>query len=450
MESGSGKLDVRELVDSQPLGAAQIWMFVLLFAVLALDGLDTQLLSYVAPNIAKEWHISMANLGSIFSIGLLGSMCGALLLGVLGDSVGVKRTLVGVTALVGLATLMTGFSQGIGQLYALRFITGFGVGGALPNLIALAAQFAPGRLRATILTLTGCGFPLGAALGGALSAWVVPEHGWRTAYFVAGAMPLVMTPLLFVACPESIPVLLRKAGGQLLLRKTMVRLFPKTTVNQEFVWKTRTLRAGPPMRILFSKAQRGLTSLLAGVFFLSLLNVYLLSNWLPGLLQAAHSTPRESVIATTCFNLGGLLGAPVLGRLMDRFGFGRALASAYLGGALCIGALAIGGLGASGLTALAVVTGFCVLGGQGGLNALPALLYPEEARAAGTGLVAGIGRFGSLLGPLIAGFLLSASWTHSQVLGAAAIPAFGAAMMLLAVAARSRSAMSNQVARTIS
>lgn len=449
MESGSGKLDVRELIDGQPLGAAQVWMFVLLFAVLALDGLDTQLLSYVAPNIAREWHISMANLGSIFSIGLLGSMCGALLLGVLGDSVGVKRTLVGVTALVGLATLMTGFSRGIGQLYALRFITGFGVGGALPNLIALAAQFAPGRRRATIVTLTGCGFPMGAALGGALSAWVVPGHGWRTAYFVAGALPLLMTPLLLVACPESIPVLLRKANGQLLLRKTMARFFPKTVLNQDFIWKTKNLQAGAPLRILFSKAQRGLTSLLAGIFFLSLLNVYLLSNWLPGLLQAAHSTPRESVIATTCFNLGGLLGGPVLGRLMDRFGFGRALASTYVGGAISIGALAMGLLGGSGLTALALVTGFCVLGGQGALNALPALLYPEEARAAGTGLVAGIGRFGSLLGPLIAGFLLGANWTHSQVLGAAAIPAFGAAMMLLVVAGRRRTAVSNQVARPV-
>ena len=427
-------VDARGLIDNEPIGRWQILAFLILTLVAGLDGLNTQIVSYVAMSIAKEWHISMANVGTVFGIGMAGTVVGAITLGTLGDMVGLKRMLIAVTLLIGGATVATGFATSWVQLVVLRFLTGLGVGGASPNLIALTAQFAPSRRRATLITMTACGFPLGATFGGALVAGLVANHGWRFMFKIGGCLSLLLAPIIIAWLPESLPLVLKRTNetAQSMARKLLRRMYPKASLEGEIIWSVTPSRAKLPLVALFQQGP-ALFFVLAAAFFMSMLGLYLLSNWLPGLLQQAHSTAREAVLATAGFNLGGIAGAVLLGRLMDRFGFIKSLAVGFVCSAASIVLLAVNNFSFYPLAVAAFASGFIVIGCQGGLNALPSLLYPDDMRSTATGCFVSIGRVGSILGPLIAGFLLTAHWNSSQVLLFAAIPALCASTFLFGV-----------------
>jgi AAHS family 4-hydroxybenzoate transporter-like MFS transporter len=431
----SKTVDAHSLIDNEPIGRWQVLTFFIATLVAGLDGLNTQIVGYVAMNIAKEWHISMANVGTVFGIGMAGTVVGALTLGTMGDMVGLKRMLIIITLVIGCATLATGFATNWIQLMILRFLTGLGVGGAMPNLIAVAAQFAPSRSRASMITITACGFPLGATLGGVLVAGLVGRYGWRSVFIIGGCLSLLLAPLIVVGLPESIPLLLKRTNvdAQTKVRKILRRMFPNAFVEGQIVWSgVGRCCTTFPLLDLFLQGPV-LFFALAAAFFMSMLGMYLLSNWLPSLLQQTHSTAKEAVLATAGFNFGGIAGAVMFGRLMDRFGSIRSLAVGYLFGAASIVLLAANHFSFQALALAAFAAGLAMIGCQGGLNALPALLYPDDMRAAATGAFVSIGRVGSILGPLFAGFLLAAHWRPSHVLLAAAIPALCASAFLFAL-----------------
>ena len=420
-------IDARELVESRPIGRLQYVGFAIVFLVAMLDGLDTQILGYVAPALAKSWHLSPAEVGSAFSIGLVGVMLGSLSLGVLGDAIGPKRVLVGVTLLVGVATLLTSCAGSIEQLRIFRFLTGFGVGGALPNTIAIASQLAPDRRRATWITLIGCGFPLGATVAGVVAASTLASGGWRLAYQTAGVLPIVMVPFLARYLPESIPALLRRRGGQEQANRVLQRMYadhrPATVV-----WSGGSETSNRmPLKALFERQRLTTSLLLAPLFFMSLLVLYFMANWLPSLLQELGFSPKQAVVATTGFNLAGLIGSPILGVMVDRVGFRRVLILSYLSGAFCVTALALATHNPTVMVVLTAIAGFVLIGSQGSLNALPASLYEDDLRAAATGWALGTGRLGSVAGPLIAGYLLAAQYSHAQVMMMSTVPTICAA-----------------------
>jgi AAHS family 4-hydroxybenzoate transporter-like MFS transporter len=432
----SAETDVRALIDAEPLRVPQYVMFAVLFLTLVIDGMDTQITSYIAPSIAREWGVSMANLGLVFSAGLLGSALGALGLGALGDAIGPKRVVIGATLLVGVATLALSTASSVTELAVLRFITGIGVGGSLPNLIALASQLAPTRLRATVITWTGCGFPAGAAFAGVLASALLPSAGWRVAYQVAGAVPLLLLPFIVLLLPESIPKLLGRKDGQRGVRSLLRRWYPAKAIDGLLVWPSPAVsRVKAPIVAIFQDGYGMLSGLTGALFFLSLVNVYFLANWLPGLLQQANSTAHDSIVATTLFNVGGIFGAVVLGRCIDRFGFLRILTVSLTCVAVFMLSLAAVHYTTLILLISAFVGGFFVNGSQGALYSVPALIYPDRLRATATGWAVGVGRVG-FVGPLIAGLLLSAQWSYAEVLFAAAI-APAAAVIVVRILASS-------------
>src|SRR4051812_47030989 len=203
-EGGGSTIDVAEFIDRQPVGRFQIRLLLTCAAVLFLDGFDTQAIGYVAPALAKEWSLTKGALGPVFSAGLFGLMIGALVFGPLADRVGRKRIIIFSTLAFGVGTLITAFLQDVNMLLVMRFLTGLGLGGAMPNAVALTSEFSPHRRRATMVMTMFCGFSIGAALGGLLAAALIPQFGWRSVFLIGGVAPLLLVPILALKLPESV------------------------------------------------------------------------------------------------------------------------------------------------------------------------------------------------------------------------------------------------------
>src|ERR1700735_5107847 len=195
MMAGS-QVDVAEFIDQQPVGGFQIRLLLICAAVLFLDGFDTQAIGFAAPAVAKEWGPTQGALGPVFSAGLFGLMIGALLFGPLADRIGRKKIIVLSTLAFGIGTLATAFVNDVNTLLVVRLLTGLGLGGAMPNTVALTSEFSPHRRRATMVMVMFVGFSVGAALGGLLAAAIIPQFGWRSVFVVGGAAPLLLAPFL--------------------------------------------------------------------------------------------------------------------------------------------------------------------------------------------------------------------------------------------------------------
>src|ERR1700732_2917053 len=195
-QGGTAPVDVADFIDQQPVGGFQLKLLLTCAAVLFLDGFDTTAIGYVAPSLAKEWGLTKGALGPVFSAGLFGLMIGALTLGPLADRIGRKKIIIFSTLAFGIGTLVTAFVQDVNMLLAIRFLTGLGLGGAMPNTVAMTSEFNPQRRRATMVMIMFCGFSLGAALGGLLAAWLIPQFGWRSVFVVGGLAPLALVPVV--------------------------------------------------------------------------------------------------------------------------------------------------------------------------------------------------------------------------------------------------------------
>lgn len=432
--SANAEIDVPALIDRLPIGSFQIRVLLICAAVLFVDGFDTQAIGYVAPALAQEWKLSRGALGPVFSAGLFGLMLGAIAFGTLADRVGRKRIIVIATAAFGLGTLATVLAQDATSLMVLRFLTGLGLGGAMPNAVALTSELAPHRRRATMVMAMFAGFSIGAALGGLLAAALIPAFGWRAVFLVGGLVPLLLTPLLAVSLPESIRYLALVGGRDRDVAALLRQVDPtlRTADDTRFVVPEPRL-PGLPVAHLFAERRAGTTLLLWVVFFMSLLDLYLLSNWLPTVLNDLGVSVSSAAAIGAMLQVGGVVGTFALGRIIDRFSF-RALAVTYLGAAVAVAAIGLSGHAIALVTMAIFAAGFCIVGGQIASNALTATYYPTAIRATGMGWALGIGRIGSIVGPLIGGAMLANHIDVQTLFLVAAIPALVAAATALLLA----------------
>src|SRR3982075_4325132 len=339
-------------------------------------------------------------------------MIGALIFGPLADRIGRKKIIILSTLAFGIGTLATAFIQDVNTLLVIRFLTGLGLGGAMPTAVAMTSEFSPHRRRATMVMIMFCGFSVGAALGGLLAAAMIPQFGWRSVFFVGGLAPLALVP---VRAHERVGELLRDIA-------TNGAFAPGTqyTVHEPGL-------AGIPVLHLFKEKRTVVTLLLWVVFFMSLLDLYFLSNWLPTVLNDLGATVSASAAIGSMLQVGGVVGAVALGSVIDRFSF-RALALVYFAAVFAVGAIGQLGHSVVFITIAIFAAGFCIVGGQIAANALAATFYPTSVRATGVGWALGIGRVGSIVGPLVGGALLIAKWSPGSVFMAAAGAALCAAV----------------------
>jgi MFS transporter, AAHS family, 4-hydroxybenzoate transporter len=427
-QGGASAVDVADFIDQQAVGGFQFKLLLTCAAVLFLDGFDTQAIGYVAPALAKEWGLTKGALGPVFSAGLFGLMIGALVFGPLADRIGRKKIIILSTLGFGLGALVTAFVQDVNTLLAVRFLTGLGLGGAMPNAIAMTSEFNPRRRRATMVMIMFCGFSVGAALGGLLAAALIPQFGWRSVFIVGGVAPLLLVPILAWRLPESVRFLALTGRANARVAELLGLISPKASFAPEtqFVIHEPGL-TGLPVLHLFRDGRTLVTLLLWVVFFMSLLDLYFLSNWLPTVLNDLGASVSQSAAIGSMLQVGGVVGTFALGSIIDRFSF-RALALVYFAAVFAVGA--IGQLGHSivFVTMAIFAAGFCIVGGQIAANALAAGFYPTSVRATGVGWALGIGRVGSIVGPLVGGALLSAKWSSAAVFAAAAVAALCAAL----------------------
>jgi AAHS family 4-hydroxybenzoate transporter-like MFS transporter len=425
-------IDVQEFIDAHPLSAVQRRIVALCFLVVALDGFDVAIVGHIAPALRAEWSLDVAALGPLFAAGLFGLMIGAFLVGPLADRYGRKRLLVLSVVAFGGTSVASAFAADVPTLNGLRFLTGLGLGGAMPTAITLTSEFCPTSRRSSLVTIMFCGFTLGSALGGLVAAQIVTEYGWRPLLVIGGIAPLLLAPVLVGAVPESVRYLAAMRDGTPRIVATLQRIAPEAALDDATFSHARH-EGGSPVRALFARHVRTGTLLFWLAFFMSLLVVYLLSNWMPTLIQRSGLSLRRASLITASFQVGGTVGAIGLGWLMDRMAPHRVIGIAYLAAAAFV-TLMGATTGAPWLMALAVFgAGFCVSGGQVGANALVAAFYPTACRTTGVSWALGVGRSGSIVGSLVGGLMLTQGWGLGTIYGLGAIPVVVAGVGILAV-----------------
>jgi MFS transporter, AAHS family, 4-hydroxybenzoate transporter len=429
------RVDVTGAIDAAPLGRFQITIFALCAAVAVIDGFDTQAIAFVAPAIIEEWKMSPAVFGTVFGVGLAGLAAGAFVLGPLADRFGRRFMLIACALIFGIFALLTARCETFNQLLVLRFLTGIGLGGAMPGIIALTSEYAPSRARATSITIMFCGFPLGAFVGGFLAAYLIPAYGWRSVFLVGGCVPLAFTIVLWMAVPESIRFLARSGKRGPELARLLNRIVPGAPYcpDQEFFLREEKLSSFPVSH-LFTEGRAALTFLVWIAFFANLMVMYFLFNWMPTLFKQEGLPLATAIKSTAIMNLGGVVGAIVLGRLIDRAGALRTLSMAYVGAAVFLALIAaIDRSNAMLLLPTIFMAGFGIAGAQIGMNALTAEVYPTSVRSTGVGWALGVGRVGAIIGPIVGGALLALEWPPSLIFWLTIVPMLVAALAVVSL-----------------
>lgn len=436
-----GPVNVTQVIDEGRFSAFQ-WQVAIWCGVLAtLDGFDNGAIGFVVPVIAPLWHVSPPDFKEVFAAGLFGLMIGALASGPIADRVGRKKVILVSTLIFGGFALATVWAQSIGQLYLLRFITGLGVGGLMPNAIALTAEYAPRRIRNTVTAIMFLGFALGAGGGGFIGAAIIPSYGWQALFAIGGTVPLVLLPLVYFALPESIRFLVSRGGRPGEVARLLNRLTGRAAyqATNGFVISEVHLH-GFTVRHLLNEGRAVNTLLLWIVFFCNLLVIYFLSTWLPTILREAEVPLGTALSISGAMPWGGIASTLVLGPIVDRIGAPPIVTVLYVCAAIFV--VAIGLLGGNvPLLWIAVVgCGACVIGGQSFINVMAATIYPTAIRSTGVGWALGVGRTGAIVGPLIAGFLLAAHFTPRNLFLSFAVPALVAASAMFVLGLRLRQA----------
>lgn len=408
-------IDVEALIDGQKFGAFQLRVLVLAVLALVIDGFDVQIMPFAAPSLVKTWHVSRAAFGPVFSASLFGILFGAPIFGWIGDRVGRKACILIGSVIYGVLSLGLLLTRDLHSLLLLRFLTGVGMGGVFPNAIAIAAELAPRQRRAGMAAFMGTGITIGGVVPGLIVAQLPPGPVYQQLFLIGGIAPLVLAVLLAVGLPESIAFLVESGGSKSRIASLARQIDPATQADaaDEFIVPARASAEPAGYAALFAGKMAWITPLLWVMFAASLLSLFMLTSWMPLLLEASGFSAKAAAGANSLFQVGGTIAGIVAGLSMGRLG-ARMPAALFVLALAAVAVAARAPLSNEGLTAVIVVCGFCVTGLQCSLNGTAGLAYPTPVRARGLGAALGVGRIGSVIGPLLAGAMVSAGVTSAR------------------------------------
>lgn len=418
-------LDVSRLIDERKLSAFNLKLLVLCFLAVLFDGYDIGAVAFAGPYLIKEWSItSMADLGPVIAASLAGIVVGSPVFGYVGDRFGRKAAIIGSMVAFGIFTLAAVKAGGVRDLLYLRFLAGIGLGGLMPNVNALTAEFSPRRIRATMIIVMFSGITIGGAVPGVVSASLAPEYGWQILFYIGGIAPLLLAIVLAAALPESIKFLVLKTERRGEILATLLRLVPGGQFRGDariVIGEEAAAHAGFRPSMLFAGYLKWMTPLLWLLFVCDLLSFNFIFGWTPIVLSQAQVSRETAALATSVFQIGGTIGGLALARPIDKFGV-MPVSLSFMAAMPIVGAIGFLAWSAPLLLGILFLAGFCLIGILFALNALSALVYPTAIRSNGSGWALGVGRFGSAAGPIIGGYLIDMKLSPTQLFMTLLVP----------------------------
>lgn len=432
------KINLTGRIDAGPVSPFQIRVVVFCAFVALLDGLDIQTMAIATPRIAQDWGMEPAAFGPVISASFAGIMLGTMLLGQLGDRIGRRRVVLSAFLVVGLASILTAMAGHLWQLVLLRFITGFAIGGCLPNVTALATEYVPARRAGLAVTLMYSAVPLGGVVGSLAAADLIALIDWQGIFLLGGILPLLICLALFMGLPESARFLVGKGGQDAKIGAILSRIDPDYSYSAGDSFALETNARKGTLADLFREGRHVVTLLLWFVFFFSMAVMYLMNSWLPSIFAGAGWTMSDAIRTLAFFQVGGIVGGLLGGWLLDRIGPYKVLVSAFGVGALAIGGIGIDAEEPNMVRLFVALAGFGVVGAQLVLTALSAIIYPTAIRATGIGWALGVGRLGAVASPMLGGLALSAGIDGIMLLLVAAAPTVLCCLGALALGMQAR------------
>lgn len=431
----ASSFDISEFIDSRPVGGYQLRILVTCFIVMLLDGFDMQVLGLAVPALAREWGLTPKDFALAQTAGPIGMFIGAMSLGPLADRYGRRKPIIAAVFVFGLFTALTAFVHSTGALALMRLIMGFGLGGVIPNVVALSSEYVPSRYRGTLSTLAFTGVPLGALGSAAFGTWMIPAYGWQSVFYLGGFVPMAIAAYALLALPESIRFIAAHAGRSEEAAAVIKKIAPDVQLPESVQFtiheaaQKKTGVAG-----LFGPGRTVPTVFLTLIFMCNTFGVYFFMSWLPVLMKQAGLSMKFALLSAVLLNGGGALGTATLGYLIDKFGISKVMIVNYIIGGLAVVAVGLGGTNPAMLIPAIFVTGTCMMGPQCAMYAVAAIVYPTVIRASGVGITMGFGRLGSVIGPLVGGIIIALKWPIAMDFMVASLPIFAASLFIFIIA----------------
>ncbi|MDM1323789.1 MULTISPECIES: aromatic acid/H+ symport family MFS transporter [Acinetobacter] len=428
----TNKVNINTLIDEAKFTPFHWGVLIWCLLIIIFDGYDLVIYGVALPLLMQEWGLSAVQAGLLASTALFGMMFGAMTFGTLSDKLGRKKTIMICVAIFSGFTFIGAFATSPVEFGILRFLAGLGIGGVMPNVVALMTEYAPKRIRSTLVALMFSGYAIGGMTSALLGAWLVPQFGWKIMFLLAG-IPLLLLPVIWKYLPESLMYLTNKNQTS-QAHDIIQKISPEQVITHDTQFVLNEVQKGDeaPLKALFQQGRSFSTFMFWLAFFMCLLMVYALGSWLPKLMIQAGYSLGASMIFLFALNIGGMIGAIGGGYLADRFHIKKVLTIMFLCGAL---ALILLGFNSPQfvLYTLIAVAGAATIGSQILLYTFVAQYYPSTVRSTGMGWASGIGRIGAIVGPVLTGALLTMNLPHQMNFFAIAIPGVIAALAIFLV-----------------
>ncbi|WP_180043535.1 MULTISPECIES: MFS transporter [unclassified Acinetobacter] len=414
-------MNVNAVVDQAKFKPFHLKIVLWCVFVVIFDGYDLAINGVALPLLMQEWNMTAVQAGMLASTALAGMMFGAMLFGMLADKIGRKNVILICVTLFSGFTFWGGFASNPTEFGILRFIAGLGIGGVLPNLVALTSEYAPQKMRSTLVTTMFSGYAVGGIMAALLGAWLTPRFGWEVMFYIAG-LPLLILPLLWFFLPESLTFLVKKQQHE-KARHIVQQISPQENISPQTQFVLNEVQTADASIAALFQNNRGMSTLLFWCcFFMCLLMVYALGSWLPKLMMAAGYSLGNSLMFLMAMNIGAVIGTISGGILADRFHLKPVIIGMFL-----LGAFSLVGLGFNSpqpvIYLLVGLAGASAIGSSILLYSFVAQYYPLTIRSTGIGCASAVGRVGAIVGPIIIGVLLGMDLPHKMNFLAVAIPA---------------------------
>jgi MFS transporter, AAHS family, benzoate transport protein len=398
-----------QTIDNSRFGSFHFSIIFWCFFIILMDGYDVVIYGSVVPSLMEEWGISPVTAGAIGSYTAAGTAIGAVVFGLLADRLGRKRVIIVCTVIFSLFTALSAFAAGPVMFTIFRVIAGLGLGGVMPNVIALSTEYAPKKIRAAMVSFIFCGYSIGAIAAALLSKSILPVMGWKP-IFLIGGLPLLLVPFIAKSLPESANFLLSK-GREEATKNILNKLNPELKLGRSVTFeKPATMEPGSPLVKLFEK-RRALSTIMFWIScFSCFVLIYAMNTWLPKLMIEAGYSLSSSLVFVAFMNVGAIVGTIVFGRLTDKWGFKKVMVPLYLLGAIALSCI---GLTQNAFLAYLLIgmIGAASVGVQNISNAFVSQYYPPSMRSTGVGAAMAFGRIGGIFAPTFVGILLTMNLT---------------------------------------